>query len=255
MPAKNSRKIYIKNGYYHLYNRGVEKRVIFVDAQDYSVFLGYLKDYLLPKNETELQSQISREDLTWHEKDKILKLLRLNNFSSKIDLLCHSLMPNHLHLLLKQSEESAIDSFFNSLMTRYVMYFNHKYKRVGPLFEGVYKAVVVESEGQLLHLNRYIHRNPLALLSNPLGHQSLYTSLPEYLGERKTEWVKPDEILNIFLSEKKGRRSYSNFVNQSEDLELIKSVVIEDLVPQGEALRKMVKGEALRKMVTSFLER
>ena len=54
MPARNSIKQYIENGYYHIYNRGVEKRLIFLDEQDYSVFLSYLKEYLLPKNESEL---------------------------------------------------------------------------------------------------------------------------------------------------------------------------------------------------------
>jgi len=228
VPARNSRKTYIKDGYYHLYNRGVEKRTIFSDAQDYSVFLGYLKEYLSPKNEAKLQSQLSDKNLAWSEKDKILKLLRLNNFSSKIDLLAHSLMPNHLHLLVKQSEENAIDSFFNPLMTRYVMFFNRKYKRVGPLFQGVYKAVVIEPEGQLLHLSRYIHRNPLTLSNNPLEHQGSYTSLPEYLGERKTDWVKPDEVIDSFLPGRGGRRSYSNFVSQTYDLELIRPVIIDD---------------------------
>lgn len=229
MPARNSRKTYIKNGYYHLYNRGVEKRTIFSDAQDYSVFLGYLNEYLSPKNETGLQSQLSDESLTWSEKDKILRLLRLNNFSSKIDLLAYSLMPNHLHLLIKQSEENAIDSFFNSLMTRYVMFFNRKYKRVGPLFQGVYKAVIVETEGQLLHLSRYIHRNPLTLTNNPFEHQRSYTSLPEYLGERKTDWVKQNDVTNTFLPGIRGRRSYSDFVNQVDNLELIIPLLIEDL--------------------------
>lgn len=229
MPAKNSRKTYVKDGYYHFYNRGVEKRNIFMDTQDYSVFLLYLKEYLSPKNEKELYLKLADENIKWNEKDKILKLLRLNNFNSTIDLLAYCLMPNHLHLLLKQSAENAIDSFFNSLMTRYVLYFNRKYKRVGPLFQGVYKAILVGNESQLLHLSRYIHRNPLTMTVDPVSYQNSYTSLPEFLGERKTAWIKPDEVLQSFQPGRKGQRSYSNFVNQlEEDLELIKPVVIED---------------------------
>lgn len=57
MPSKNSLKDYVKGGYYHLYNRGVEKRAIFQDQQDYSVFLSYLKTYLTPKNEQELRQR------------------------------------------------------------------------------------------------------------------------------------------------------------------------------------------------------
>ena len=87
MPAKNVRKEYLENGYYHLYNRGVEKRIIFLDNQDYSVFLSYLKEYLIPKNEKELWDIISDAKISWVEKEKAIKILRLNNFSKEITLL------------------------------------------------------------------------------------------------------------------------------------------------------------------------
>ncbi len=74
MPAKNSIKEYLEDSYYHIYNRGVEKRLIFIDDQDYSVFLSYLKEYLLPKNTTELQNIISNPNSSWREKDKANKL-------------------------------------------------------------------------------------------------------------------------------------------------------------------------------------
>src|SRR3990170_2216093 len=100
MPAKNRIKEYSENSYYHIYNRGVEKRLIFLDQQDYGVFLSYLKEYLLPKNEKELFSRLSNPTLSPKEKDKILKLLRLNNFAGEITLLAYCLMPNHFHLLI-----------------------------------------------------------------------------------------------------------------------------------------------------------
>ncbi|MCL5090504.1 MAG: hypothetical protein M1514_00665, partial [Patescibacteria group bacterium] len=96
MPAKNSVKNYLKNGYYHLYNRGVEKRTIFQDKQDYTVFLSYLKEYLLPKDEAELMYRLSNQEISWIEKDKIIKALALNNFHDEISLLCFTLMENHL---------------------------------------------------------------------------------------------------------------------------------------------------------------
>src|SRR3989338_4061501 len=102
MPARNSTKQYIENGYYHIYNRGVEKRTIFKDAQDYAVFLSYLKEYLTPKNEKELNDKFSNPDISYKEKDKIIKLLRLNNFSEEITLLSYCLMPNHFHFFVKQ---------------------------------------------------------------------------------------------------------------------------------------------------------
>ena len=228
MPAKNALKIYIENGYYHIYNRGVEKRNIFADRQDYSVFLAYLKEYLTPKNKNNLLLKLSEEGLIWEEKDKILRLLRLNNFHDQLDLLSYSLKPNHFHFLVKQKGPNVIDSFTRSLMTRYVMYFNRKNSRIGPLFQGVYKAVLITSEEQLLHLSRYIHNNPLRLAKNQKESQDLYTSLPEFLGKRRTDWVKPDDIISHF-SKSNPLNSYRSFVDESEDIASLKDILIEPL--------------------------
>lgn len=228
MPAKNSRKVYAENGYYHIYNRGVEKRTIFNDQQDYSVFLNYLKQYLEPKNEKELYSKLSDESLPWPEKEKCLQLIRLNNFSKEIELVAYCLMPNHFHFLIKQKSSQAIDQFTNSLLTRFVMYFNKKNQRVGPLFQGVYKATLIDSEEYLLHLSRYIHRNPLELPVYASEHQNLYTSLPEYLEKRKTNWVKPTDVLSYFNG-KNRQNSYESFVNESDDLRLLENLILEDI--------------------------
>src|SRR3989338_4050705 len=128
MPAKNSIKQFVPNSYYHLYNRGVEKRYIFTDSQDYKVFLSYLKSYLIPKDTKGLQTILLSQDSSMREKDHARKLLRMNNFANSIDFIAYCLMPNHFHLQVKQTEAEDIDRFMNSLMTRYSMYFNRKYK-------------------------------------------------------------------------------------------------------------------------------
>ena len=219
MAARNTVKQYLQNGYYHLYNRGVEKRIIFQDAQDYSVFLSYLKEYLLSKNEKELHERLSDETISSKEKDKILKLLRLNNFSEEISLLAYCLMPNHFHFFVKQKNPNSIDKFINSLCTRYSMYFNTKYKRVGSLYQGVYKAVLITNEAQFLHVSRYIHRQAIKI-DKPSSYE-------EYLGLRKTEWVKPEEILSYF-SKSNPSLSYENFVKQEDDYEILKNLTLED---------------------------
>ncbi|MBI4999233.1 transposase [Candidatus Gottesmanbacteria bacterium] len=231
MASKNTIKTYLENSYYHVYNRGVEKKDIFRDEQDYSVFLSYLKTYLLPKEEKQLREIISSPATGWREKDQAIKLLRLNNFAGEISLIAYCLIPNHFHLLIKQGSGMAIDKFMNSLALRYTMFFNKKYRRVGPLCQSQYKAVLVESEEQLLYLTGYIHRNPLPdklpsqknvldmLLSQP-------SSLPEYLGQRKTTWVHPDEILAYF-SKTNPRISYQSFMEQTEDFSLIRESLID----------------------------
>ena len=219
MAARNTVKQYLENSYYHLYNRGVEKRIIFLDTQDYSVFLSYLKEYLLTKNEKELYERLSAETISSKEKDKILKLLRLNNFSQEITLLAYCLMPNHFHFFIKQKNPNSIDKFINSLCTRYTMYFNKKYKRVGSLYQGVYKAVLVENEAQFLHLSRYIHKQAINI-DKPSSYQ-------EYLGLRNTEWVKPEEVLSNF-SKSNPSLSYEAFVKQEDDYEILKNLTLEE---------------------------
>ena len=106
-----------------------------------------------------------------------------------------------------------------SLLTRYSMYFNKKYDRVGTLFQGTYKAVLIDSENYLLHLSRYIHQNP-SEFTNDL--ENTYSSYSEFLGKRKTSWVKPEIVLDYFDKAKtdfiKRVNTYKNFVeNYSVD--------------------------------------
>lgn len=228
MPSKNSRKQYIEEGHYHIYNRGVEKRQIFLDLQDYGVFLAYLKQYLSPKDEKGLENRLVNPNISYKEKDQILKLLRLNNFHKEVTLLAYCLMPNHFHLLIKQSSALLIDKFMNSLALRYAIYFNRKYKRTGGLFQDVYKAVIVETDEQLLHLSRYIHQNPLSKnksvkLSDFLSQPSSY---PEYLGQRKSAWISTDEILSFF-SKTNPILSYQSFVEETDDITLIQNQLID----------------------------
>lgn len=208
MPARNSRKIYLENGYYHLYNRGVEKRDIFLDRQDYTVFLSYLAEYLLPKDIEGLQQQLQDPSLYEREKDKIRNKLRLNNFSENLSMVAYCLMPNHFHFFMKQTTPNAIDSFMNSLGTRYTMYFNRKYDRVGSLYQGVYKAAILKSELHFLHLSRYIHKQ---------AYKTQPCSYDDYLGKKKTPWVKPEDILTYF-STKHPQLSYAAFINEKDDL-------------------------------------
>lgn len=115
----------------------------------------------------------------------------------------------------------------NSLLTRYVMYFNKKYERQGRLFQGVYKAVLVETEPYFIHLSAYIHRNPLALSKGKHTITGQPSSYLDYLGAQKTDWVQPGEILGYF-SKTNPTLSYENFVKQTEDFGHISDVTIDE---------------------------
>jgi len=211
VPARNIIKTYDDNGYYHIYNRGVERRSIFLDEQDYRVFLSYLKSYLSPIDELE----------------KIAPSRKLKNYFGTIDLLCYCLMPNHYHMLIRQRISTAIIGFIQSISTKYAMYFNKKYRRDGHLFQGAYRAVTVESEAQLLHLSRYIHRNPDPTGSNPAGlMQYRYSSLSNYLGNIQQSWIRNQEIVSLF-SRSDTRNSYKSFVFEAPDPSDISSLLID----------------------------
>lgn len=211
MPRKNSLKTYVEGGYYHIYNRGVEKRTIFEDTFDYKVFLNYLK-YSLSKPPT--PNKIKKVFTLQGEPFKGVPRLP-KNFYKEIELIAFCLMPNHFHLMIKQNNVLAMKSFMNSLTTRYTMYFNKKYDRVGSLFQGVYRAVLIRDESYLLHLSRYIHLNPSELTNDLTSSFSSYSS---YLGLRKTPWLKPDVVLDQFnnrVSEEfKKINNYKEFVEK-----------------------------------------
>lgn len=213
MPRKNSLKTYVKDGYYHIYNRGVEKRIIFNDNQDYKVFLSYLKYSLLPPPKPEdIKTIFTLQGLPFKGIPRMPK-----NFQGKIELIAFCLMPNHFHLLVKQVENYSLESFMTSVITRYSMYFNKKYDRVGSLFQGPYKAVIILEDNYLLHLSRYIHLNPSEYTNNLT---EAYSSYAEYLGLRKTKWLKSDFILNYFnkevVPEFKRTNNYKGFVEKDK---------------------------------------
>lgn len=209
MPSPNTVKTYLKNGYYHIYNRGVEKRNIFLDEQDYHVFLKYLKEYLSPiESSINLKVEFTLKGSTFKGVARQPK-----NYLNKIELCAFCLIPNHFHLLIKQNEERIIDKFMKSISTRYSMYFNKKYNRVGPLFQGIYKAVLVNNDVYLLHLTRYIHLNPR---KHNIKSSNDYSSYLYYQKINNAKWINTNDILRFFekktLPDFKKINSYKNFV-------------------------------------------
>ncbi len=213
MPAKNSIKTYLEEAFYHLYNRGVEKRNIFLDDRDYKVFLNLLANYLQPVPVTKSKP-----------KDKI------KNLANEIDLLLYCLMPNHFHLLVKQHTKDGITKLIRRVCTTYTLYFNDRYSRIGTLFQGKYKAVMVQSDEKLIHLSRYIHLNPTEIPeTDPFNYP--YSSIRDYLSKTKSDWLKPEEILNSFESNRKtAPLSYESFIKdfQQDSTAKVEDLILED---------------------------
>lgn len=188
MPAKNTLKQYLENTFYHVYNRGVEKREIFLDEQDYRVFIDRLRKYLDP-------------DYTTGPGERYGKYMR-----NEVELIAYCLMPNHFHLLVRQVTPTAMEELMRRVMTAYSMYFNLKYARVGSLFQGRYKAVPVVTDEYLMHLSRYIHLNPCKSSSNADPQSSLRFYL-----HSSPAWVNPAPVLELFSN----KADYAQFMNDN----------------------------------------
>jgi len=160
----------VENEIYHVYNRGVEKRNIFSDKQDYLRFIHGLFEfndeeattntlYYFNPDSAEIESKYIEKG------GKVRKLL--------VEILIFTLMPNHFHLLLKQKGKDGIVKFMQKLGTGYTMYFNKKYERVGSLFQGRFKACLISEESHFIHIPFYIHTNPIDLFnSTSIDHYS-----------------------------------------------------------------------------------
>lgn len=215
MPPKNSQKVYVDDSYYHIYNRGVAKCPIFLDRSDYVAFLADLKFYLspIPKHFKGSSLKVTKEEETYI----YYPSQQPKNHEGKIELVAYCLMPNHFHLCIRQTDKVAMTCFMRSLATKYSMYFNKKYDRVGRLFQGIYKAVLINDEQQFLYLTKYIHRNPLDLVSNTPKNLSTYpySSYPNYLKLIHQDWIHTENVLTYY-SQTNPHNSYKSFVEESE---------------------------------------
>lgn len=215
MPQRNIIRHFTEGGIFHIYNRGVEKRDIFLDEQDYAVFLHLLKYYLSPIDSNNIHPLLEFQNFS------IVRPRPLANIEKEIELIAFCLMPNHFHLIIRQISIDGITKLLRRIATTYAMYFNRRYKRVGYLFQGPYKAASVDTDSYLLHLSRYIHQNPYDLVGYKLTRRNLvsypYSSYKYFLGLAHASWVKPNMILSYFDKSKLlpfliKYPSYQNFV-------------------------------------------
>lgn len=211
--------------YYHVFNRGFQKNPVFFDVKSYSRFVDIINFYRFKYNFLSysrfLKMTLACRDITFSEMEKKNENL--------IDILSYVLMPNHYHFLLKQKIENGISKFIKNITDSYTRFFNIKSSRSGNLFHGQFKAVLIETDEQLMHVSRYIHLNPYTsgLVKNLTELKDYcWSSLPEYLNF-KTGFCKKEEILNYFNSVE----SYWKFVCDQADyqrkLSNLKYLIIE----------------------------
>jgi len=140
----------METGLFHVLNRGVEKRSIFMDDQDRARFVHDLYEF----NDTRPAPQYSRRE----------EMLDLRNPTSRellVDIHGWCLMDNHYHLLLSEKIEGGLTKFIRKLNVGYANYFNERYERSGSLYQGRTKKILIQNDTHFLHILHYIHLNPL----------------------------------------------------------------------------------------------
>lgn len=212
-----SRKIQFSvDEFYHVYNRGTEKRKIFLVRKDYERFIALL--YLA--NNTEIVH------LSNYQGSTLMDFLAISRGNILVDIGAYCLMPNHFHLLVKEVREGGLSAFMQKLITAYTMYFNLKYERSGALFSGRFKAQHADNDPYLQHLFVYLHLNPIKLVESEWQKEGVrdikraerflktyrYSSYQTFLGMQTAE----SAILNraSFPDYFQTPKEFSEFINE-----------------------------------------
>lgn len=152
-----------ENNLYHVLNRGVDKRVIFIDKRDYLRFIRILYDFNNIEPVSNFGYFLAKQENSIGFANRYGARYSQDSRKKLVDILAFVLMPNHYHLLLRPRIENGVTLFMKKINVGYANYFNKKYERSGALFQGRYKSVVVTKEAHFIHLPYYIHANPLDL--------------------------------------------------------------------------------------------
>lgn len=231
------RKPQFENGqFYHIYNRGVEKRQVFLDKKDYMRCIHDFFEF----NDTASAGRFSVKRLSEVEPRKVQKRRKM-----LVKIHCFCLMPNHYHLLLEQTQDGGIVQFMKKFGTGYTMYFNKKYDRVGPLFQGRFRAVLLDDDSYLMHLSRYIHLNPVELVephwkkngvknwdkTNKFLESYRWSSYLDYIGRKNYPSVIDTRfIYELMASDRKSPTTlYKRFVKEwmAQDVNIVGDLLLE----------------------------
>ena len=136
-------------------------------------------------------------------------------FEHRIHAFC--LMANHVHLVI-QVGETSLSRIIQNLSQRYTNSVNRRQKRTGHVFQGRYKAILIDAENYLLELVRYIHLNPVRAGIVKRAEDYPWTSLRAYLGKERLPWLNTDWVLAHFGTRKReAQKRFKDFIQEGMD--------------------------------------
>ena len=217
------RKIQFANGeFYHIYNRGTDKRNIFSDEADQWRFIQSMQEF----NALDPIGSIYEHCRTKNSPhaqfgSKASKSEKVNE--SLVNIVAYCLNPNHYHFLLQQVSEKGIEKFMQRLGTGYTKYFNNKEERSGGLFEGKFQAIHIDSNEYLLHVSVYVNLNDrvhgFGSKASKFSASKFSEAVPiksksswdEYMGKANDPFCETSNVLGQF----KSRKDYEVFAENT----------------------------------------
>ncbi len=190
----------LSNTYYHVYNRGNNKQKLFLEKTDYLRFLFILLHYQSTLPVTHINRHISSYIKTGKFKlkeNEISDIVKNRN----VELLNFCIMPNHFHLTIHNLTEEGLSLYMHRVSNAYAKYFNTKYQKTGHVFQGTYKAKIIDTDKQLHYLSAYIHKNPQELSKWKNRYlQYPWSSIQDYNENRWGKLLNTQAILSTFKS-------------------------------------------------------
>lgn len=221
MPS-NRKIVLTTNEHYHLFNRGVERRLVFTNRREFLRAIDLADFYSFDKPSLKYSKY-----LALNSEQKTIFLAARNE--KVVDIIAFCFMGNHFHFLVKQTKDDGISKFMSNFMNSYTKYFNTRYDRVGPLFQGAFKAVHVETDEQLLHLSRYIHLNPVTsfmVKPNDLKNYQ-WSSYPSYVEVSPLSFVKKYIVMDFFKKPIQYEQFVMDQAGYAKELKMIEHLAIE----------------------------
>ena len=206
---------------YHVYNRSVGHEEIFTDKRTLKRWFKIIDYYRFPQ-----KLKFSRYQ-TLHQLLKDAYKVSYLKQPSFVEIYAFAFMPNHFHFLIKQLNETGIERYCTYIQNSLAKYFNLKNDRHGSLFDHTYKAKLIETDEEFLHVSRYIHLNPVTsyLIDVGLLTNDPRTSFPNYL--KGNGIVNSNKILEMFPSKEKYIQFVSDHADYQRTLSNIKHLLMD----------------------------
>ncbi len=185
--------------YYHVFNRGIDKKIIFHDDEDIKYFLDRLADF----NNDMPVGGVRRQKVHRHKKGR-------GKASTLVEIVAYCLLPNHFHLVLKQSGDDGVSRFIQRICTGYAMYYNKKYKRNGSLYQGKFKATRLDAIDSLHRVSVYVNLNYKHHKINP-SKNMVASGVGEYLNVGVNRGLCSKNEVATIIDSIGGRESYKKY--------------------------------------------